>query len=197
MLPGGVLSIPDFPAPYLYPDSIVPDRDLDYEHGGVALNDPSLGLTYQKWTLRLLIDQFDVGSVLLSAENTPEMLLFALPGVTDVSLAFDQNMNPFVAFLQSGQARFWWFDTVSSSQIFSDLPVGTTAPKCCMDDKREEHTGTSDILMAYVRGDTLYYRQQRDRYEIEYALATPVVGQVLEIGMTTNNRVKIMVGTFE
>jgi len=198
MMPDHMLSSQVIAGNYLYPDNLPPSRIVDYEYGGIALNDASQGLMVQVWTLRLDIDPLtDIGTVWLGAPLVPETIQFAAFGITEVSLAFDQNMHPFVAFVESGQARYWWFDALDSTQKFTDLPVGTGPPKACLDDKRFLQTGASDILLSYIRAGTLYFREQRDRYLIEYTLATGVVGQVLQLGMTDKLRVQILTGTFE
>ena len=191
MIPNHALSNPNRPAPYLYPDNSAPFTDLDWEYGGIALNDPSQGLLYQVWQLRL--DE-DTGDVFISAPNHPESLLFNQPDTSEISLAFDQNMNPFVAYVCLGQAGYWWFDPFTSQMEFVTMDPGVGSPKCCMDDKRALATADSDILLGYVEGGDLYYREQRDRFLVPYLLKVGVTGQVLQVGMARNLRVDFFVG---
>jgi hypothetical protein len=44
------------------------------------------------------------------------------------------------------------------------------------------------VIFAYIRGDALYYRQQRDRYQQERLLAGSVPGALNKIGMNAENR---------
>jgi hypothetical protein len=48
----------------------------------------------------------------------------------------------------------------------------------------------TDIILAYIRDNTLYYRQQRDRYGIERTLRTGLFDSVKlrNIGMARNYR---------
>jgi hypothetical protein len=179
MLPDDVLSSQVIQAAFLPPKDIrPPNYRIAYEIGGIALQDPSQGLLYQIWTAEI------IGSdVVIYAEHVAQSLLFTAAGVTEISLTFDQNMNPFVAFIQDGQPKFWWFDTVVSQQIFSNLPAGSLSPRAVLDDKRPLQNGTSDIILAYVRDGYLFFRMQRDRYGIEYLLKAGIGGTVALLGM--------------
>lgn len=171
-------------APFLEVDAVIPKLTKDYELGGVALHDPSQGLRYQKWTCEVVGDD-----IKLYGEIAPVIIAFTRSGVTEVSLAFDQNMNPFIAFVQNGDAKFWWYDTAVQAQIFTDL--NGERPRTALDDKRKLQSGSSDIILCYTRTGTLYMRQQRDRFTIEYQLATDVVGTIRRIGMNRINRFQI------
>lgn len=191
MIPQGRLSSQVVYAPYLSPDNIEqPSPLVDYEMGGVALNDPTQGLEVYTW-----IAQYYplTGDVTVFAPGTPEQAIFNAPGLTELSLAFDQNMRPFVAFVQNGQAKFFWFDTVIGETLITLLPVDAVTPRCCMDDKREMQTsqGQNDVILAYLRGTSLYYRQQRDRYETEYLLTAAAPGtKLIRVGMNQLRRLQ-------
>lgn len=201
MIPSQSLSNPTIPGNWLDPDNRLVTRTLDYELGGIALNDPSAGLEYQVWTLRLEIltgEDEGTGILWLSAENTPEFILFSGQWITEASLAFDQNMNPFVGYMQNGVAKYYWYNTLVAGMVHSELPSGSTSPRACMDDKRNLQTSLSDIIMCYTRDRNLYFRAQRDRYTIEYLLRENVrAGQVINIGMHDRWRLQIKVGLFE
>jgi hypothetical protein len=187
----GRLSSEVRPAEYQAPDDRDPPSALvDYELGGRALNDSSEGLGVHVWTCRA----DEAGRVYLSAPGQPETLAFTALGITELSLAFDQNMRPFVAFIQSGQAKFRWYDTVLGANRITNLSTDDHSPRCCMDDKRDFATslGQNDVILAYVRGGNLYYRQQRDRYENEYLLHEGVPGRFLRVGMHRENRLQFM-----
>ena len=143
---------------------------LDYEQGPIGLNDPTEGVRYQPWTLRYFpaTDEFVV-----EAPNTPQTVVHTAPDVTELSLAFDQNGNPFIAYVEDGDAKFWWYDTEIDQTVVSNLPANTLTPRCCIDDKRQNRFGSSDIILSYVNGGALKYRQERDRYTIEYTVEDP------------------------
>jgi hypothetical protein len=159
--------------------------------GGIALQDASQGLEVQTWYLN--VD--DSGDFLLRADSVAQTLLFTRPGTTWARLSFDQNMFPIISFVQSGQPYYYWYDPLSHAFQFVPMDAGVTFPCVTMDDKRalEIRLGTNDVILAYLRGGSLYYRQQRDRYGVEYLLApvpnypTPVLWKV---GMTVQFRLQ-------
>ena len=186
MLPFGALSITPVPGTFLDPDMRVrPSLLVDYELGGAALNDPTLGLqvrTWQAW--------YDGTSVRCSPDTgTPETVLFSKPGITELSLTFDQNMRAAVAYVIAGYTYLWWYDSVPGSMVHTQF-AGANSPLLSLDDKRLSQTGNSDILFVYLRDGKIYYRQQRDRFGVEYLLsAAPSWGnRINRIGMMDNGR---------
>lgn len=194
MIPNSSLSQITIPGFWIPPDDLENDSLRDYELGGIDLNDPSFGLRFQVWTLTLMNDD-----VVISAPTVPLTVLFTRTGITELSLAFDQNMNPFVAFVENGVAKFWWYDTVVSQQVFSSLPANSITPRTCLDDKRETQTNSSDIILAYLLNDNLYFRAERDRYSVQYLLKTGVFNptsglpaRLKRVGMTDQNRLQFL-----
>lgn len=186
---------------YLEPDNQETFPLLVREMGGIGLNDPSAGLRYQHWTLRYFPG---TGDMVIEAPNTPQTILFTRSGITEIDLAFDQNMNPFVCFVENGQAKFWWFDTNISATVFSNLPASSITPRCCLDDKRETQTNFSDIILCYVLNGKMYMRRQRDRYTIQYLQVDPFVHPVnglpavlVKIGMHQSNRLQWTCGLLD
>lgn len=161
---------------------------VDYEMGGIALQDPSQGLDYLLWTAFT-----DGSTVFVQHSGIDPIPLFTGTNITEVSLAFDHNMRPFVAFVDNGVAKYYWYDTQDSTQKITELPEGAHSPRCCFDDRRKVSTNTSDIILAYMIGNDLYFRQQRDRYGVEYPLAENVGKRLLEIGMNAGYRLQFTV----
>lgn len=158
---------------------------LDYEDGGIALQDPSAGLLYQQWTGRLL----DGTTITLQGSNmeSPTTWLTGA-GITEFSFTFDQNMKPAVAFVEGGVAKLNWFDVTVNQQVTTSFGDSVKNPRVSLDDKHRLASATSDVIFAYLRNGNLYYRQQRDRYLVEYPLATFVAGRLNKIGMNVKNR---------
>lgn len=195
-IPNNSLSSLLLTAHFLPPDDLDSFLLMDLELGGVALNDSSEGLRFQTWTLRYFPS---TGNMVIDAPNTSASTLFTRSNITEISLAFDQNMNTFVAFVESGDAKFWWFDTDIPGTTFTNLPAGSLTPRCCLDDKRETQTGSSDIILAYVLSAKLYFRMQRDRYGVQYLLQDPFVhpefgfpAVLKRIGMNKVNRLQFL-----
>lgn len=186
MIPEERLSTTPVPGAFLHAE-IRDSPYVDYEQGGVALQDPSLGLSVKLWTLR-----YSNGDFIVSAPGVAPTVLFSRPGnVTWASLTFDQNMNPFVAFTEDGVSKFWWYDSTVPGQVFEESLIATAVtPCCCLDDRRPSFSANSDIILAYIRNNNLYYRQQRDRYLVEYLLRSGVGGRLDTVGMTVNYRLQ-------
>lgn len=184
MLPDDqLLASQKLPAAFRKPHRDYGDLDSDADLGGIAITDPTQGLTRQTWTCHIRAD-----AVIAADESGDETILFSRPGIEEVALTFDQNMNPFVAFVQSGQAWFWWFDTIAQSQVFTQMTADVVSPRCTLDDKRQQSSGDNDIILAYLRNRNLYYRQQRDRYNTEYELAIDAGDYLYDVQMASNYR---------
>lgn len=185
-MPDDELSSTPFPSSFTQPVKVA--KEEDWEFGGVAIGDASQGLLVQLWHCTI-----EGGAVYVEAPSVAKTKLFDAPGVTDVALAFDQNMNPVVAYVQDGAAKYWWYDPALEAMTFSDLP-GATTPRCTLDDKRAFNASGSDVILAYLKGRDLYFRKQRDRYTVEYLLATNVGSGLSTVAMGTNNRLQFGIG---
>lgn len=150
-------------------------------YGGVALNDTSKPLNFQVWQLEY--DNTTGAATLTSSITGHSSVVLTRPDITELSLAFDQNMRLFIAFVQAGQAKFYWYDPIAEAMVFDEATLGAaTNPRCTLDDKRSTQIPVSDIVLAYVRAGSLYYRSQQDRYTVEYLWLTGV-SELLFVGM--------------
>ena len=187
MLPENSLSLTSVIGKYNYPDNLETSNTLDFELGGVDLQDPSQGLRVKSWAVYI-----EGQDIWIAAEDREPVILFSRVGIlTEVSLAFDQNMRPVVAFVENGVSTLYWYDTFISNFTFTTLP-DTLTPRVCLDDKRETQTGSSDVLLAYIKDNSLYFRMQRDRFQIEYLLRADVNATLKKMGMTNKSRVQFL-----
>jgi hypothetical protein len=150
-------------AEFLSPDDYPRVKTVDREQGGIALNDPSGGLNVHVWRVNA-----EAGGIRLTNEDTAFTTIL-LPGIvaTEVALAFDQNMRPTIAYVSDGTAYLYWFDALAGAPVTTSIGSGVTQPMLSLDDKRPELLDTSDIILAYIRGSTAYWRAQRDRFGVE------------------------------
>ena len=155
---------------------------LDYEMGSLALNDPSGGLDQFNWQL-----SYSDPAVQLTGPAGQTTLL-TIPGVTELALAFDFNMQPFVAYVDTVGAHYWRYNSASDVHETADLPPDATHPRCCLDLRDQALLSAADIILAYQRGTALCYRQQRDSYATEYQLTDDCGGNLISVGLTTQNR---------
>lgn len=185
MLPQNQASALAVASALLPPDNTVSSPIEDFELGGVAVQDTTQGLQSYVW--RCWLDDINVR---LQRTGAAATTLFSASNVTALSLAFDQNMRPAVAYmLNDGVLRLRWYDTVIEAYVTSTFGTGRN-PRLTLDDKRIEQAANSDIIFAYIRDTNLCYRQQRDRYTVERVLKNdvPDTTKLKNIGMGTNLR---------
>lgn len=168
-LPEEVLDLTATLGVILPPDSLGRSSlTVDYEQGGIALNDGTQGLQIQDWRIQLVGDEVRVSH----EPYADETILFTEAGITELSLSFDQNMNPSIAYVANGRAKLYYYDTALESMTILTLAADVRSPFLTMDDKRGVATelNWNDVLLFYLRSGFLYYRQQRDSFSIERVL---------------------------
>lgn len=191
MLPNNAISVVVAYAPYLSPDSADGQDSESLEQGGIAISDASQGRQVQDW--RAYIETtLGVSTIKVAPFLTGTPVTTVLTGtglITAVSLAFDSSMNTATCYIEAGVLKLHWYDTVAGAYR-SDSYAGATSGKVSTDDKRSSQEGPSDVIFAYVRADVLYWRQQRDRYTVEYTVGAAVGRNLTRLGMTTKNRLQ-------
>ena len=115
MLPSdGMFTDEPLPSDWYYPHPTEFDPLVDYEMGGIELQNPSQGMDKQLWRLR-----YDEGDIKISKTSTPEVetVLFTAPDLVRLALAFDQNMNPCYAWEneKEGYCNLIFYDTAMVS----------------------------------------------------------------------------------
>lgn len=172
---------------YLSPDEQVVKPYIDFERAGVAQLDTSQGLLVKNWRLWLE----DGRKVMLQPDGGAATMLFEDSGLTEVSFTFDQNMRWSAAYLRFGVLTLRWYDSLVSNHVVSSFGPGR-CPRLTLDDKRNENLGNSDVVFAYIKGDDLCYRQQRDRYLVERVLKADLYPgtRLRGIGMNKNLRLQ-------
>ena len=163
---------------------------VDYERGGIALNDPSQGLNVQTW-----MAFYEGGAIKVKPLNGVASNVLTVAGVTELSLAFDQNMRPVVAYVAASAAYLYWYDASATAYVTTTLAVGVTNPRVSLDDARKSQVSSSDVILAYLRDGQLCMRVQRDRYTVEYVLASVLQsGAILrQIGMSDGLRFQFLI----
>lgn len=193
-LPDDRLSTVPVPARFSGGRAGATSKTVDYEEGGIAIQDPSEGLLYQRWRARLFNSGEVDSYVMLDAREVPEFVWLTVPFMTEISFSFDANMQPVVAYVANGQSFLNWYDTSVPAYVTTELAEDVITPRVALDDKRQFQSNgyqLSDVILAYVRSGNLYYRQQRDRYTIERLLKTGVK-PLIKIGFTRGLRFQFM-----
>lgn len=162
--------VPPVPGNYTNRVKTAGELTVGYEMGGVSIQDPSQGLLVQLWRARVILGQF----IYLDAPNTPPFILLTDVNITEVDLAFDQNMFPFVTYVSNGLIKFYWFDPTVPGFVVSTILELAWTPRCTLDDKRPFDVSNSDIILMYVNllSGQICYRIQRERYATEHAIDT-------------------------
>lgn len=180
MLPNNILTTSIYEkAEFLTP---LGNNLLDYAWGGSALNDASQGLNVQLWTAF-----YEGGVIKVKTDTILPISIITVPSVTSLSLAFNQSMQITFAYVSNGLPYLYWYDTQVAAQVTTPLSPDVVTPKVSLDDNRNSQTGSSDIILAYIKANQLCMRVQRDRYTVEYI--SPEVlqaGSILkQIGMSS------------
>ncbi|GAB2899693.1 hypothetical protein ACCI51_18185 [Microbulbifer echini] len=188
-LPENTLSSQPVASPFIG-GAALPVRNItDYERGGVAIQDPSKGLNFQTWRARILNDG---KAIVLDAQQVRASTVISGANITEVSLAFDQNMRPVIAYVEAGTAKLYWYDSSQNAQVTTTF-AGFITPRVSLDDKRPLQQHISDVIFAYLKNGNLYHRRQRDRYGTEYLLASNVSSPgLVKIGMSRNFRLQFL-----
>lgn len=176
----------------LSPDSLESDPLVSLERGGIAINDATQGLDYQDWRCYI---EGGVVKVTPVPGGTVTSVFTPTGVITSLSLAFDTNMAVTIAYVEDGLVKLRWFNTTLPG-IQTDTIAGATGCKCGTDEKRRDLEGLSDVIFAYLRAGNLYYRQQRDRYLVEYLVgAVPGSFKLRRVGKNVGNRFQFELST--
>jgi hypothetical protein len=166
--------------------AFLPPKDEPYQpltsksRGGVALNDASQGRDYQNWVV-----SYDGANILVAPQGGSTAFTLTVAGVLSVSLAFDNNMNPVIAWMDAVGAKLYWFNNVT----FVTTPFAATSCRVTIDDVRDFYNADSDVIFAYTNAGTLYWRQQRDQYAIQRTVGT-TTGLLQKVGLNQLNRLQ-------
>ena len=189
MLPDNVLSTTPITASFLSPRDAPPMPLIDYELGGIAVSDASQGLMVKSWRMRWV-----AGDFILDAPAVAPAVVLSKPNVSNFSFTFDQNMKVFITWTDDQGCWYWWYDTTLPGYRTVQMASDVQTPKCSLDDKRLNQISISDIILAYMRNGSLYYRQQRDRFGTERLLKDNVGGYLRRVGMNQVWRFQFDIG---
>lgn len=111
---------------------------------------------------------------------------------TSVDAAYDQLNRLWIGYVCDGLGYLWWYDSLPAQ--FVTLPIGPAEQMfLLMDDVRKSALlgQNSTVVLFYTRAGVLYYRDQQDRFGVEYAYVTLGNRYVEQIGMNTTYRVVV------
>ena len=194
MLPDDRLPTSTVVSPFLGSRALPISKIVDYEDGGAGINDASQGLLFQRWRALLLNPGQPDSYVQLDAPSAEAFTLVSLPGLTEISISFDQLMRPTLAYVQNDVAYLRWYDSAAADYVTDEVGTGIITPRVSLDDKRfiaSNGYQNNDVILAYIKDGDLYYRQQRERYTVERLLKTGVK-PLIKIGFNRGLRFQWM-----
>jgi hypothetical protein len=169
MIPENIITIADG-------EEFSPPRDDPYlpiisRHiGGEFLSISTSDLQTHSWAA-----EYIDGEIIIYRDDSPnnKVAVIIANDVTSISLAFDSSMRPTIAYIQDGIGKLYYYNTATQAVETLEF-TGVTSAQVVNDDPRPELTEFNDIIFAYTKNNNLYYRQQRDRYTIEYLAASDI-----------------------
>lgn len=184
MLPDNEQSEIPVPSPFWGAAAMQSGRLYCHRDGGIALNDPSKGLLYQVWYGEVI----NGSDIVISAPNYPATVHYSGENITDFSFAFDQNMRLSFVYTENDEVFLRWYDSVQQQMVTDSFGSAPAFPHLDLDDKRSAQLDISDLIFAYIIGGEMRYRQQRDRFQIEYVFDEGPWVSLDKIGMGINYR---------
>lgn len=155
-----------FPMPGTFMYQVRAERDqlVDFEQGGIALNDGSQGTNVKLWS-----GVYAGGDFVLSAAGVAPTIIWSTPGVIRFGFSFDQNMEPVIAWEDAAGAHVRFFGANHQFDI-QDLETGATNVCISADDNRAFNTTNRNVILGYNVGDSLNARVQFESYATPHVL---------------------------
>lgn len=174
----------DLVAGFTYPMRNRVEPLVDYERGGVAIGDASLGVDYQGW-----VSSYDGANIRVGPHDGESTPIIAVPGVVRTALAFDLLMRTHLGYTVGTSSFLYWFDSVAGQMATMEFP-GVTDICMTLDERRSVYSGQADIVVSYSRARRIYTRIQRERFQTEHLLQDADMGgdKLYRFGMTNINR---------
>ncbi len=162
--------------------------------GGIAIGDGSQGREVQFWTV--VYGSGGVISVQAELSGTPGYEL-AVDGVLSVCLAFDSNMAVALSYMKADGGYLYFYNGLINDYQTNYYPEATSC-RVVVDKTTEFFNAQSDVIFAYTdTSDELHYRQQRDRYTIEYDVPGGSAGwELIRLGPSFDNRLQFQLLPF-
>ena len=190
MIPGNIFTPTPIIGDFLYLQDLPYSPLTQTVMGGTALNNAVDGRLVKPWTVFYTPDLLvpTTGVIQVQPSDGGVVLAITADNVLTVSLAFDANMAPVIAWTTSADANLYYYDTLTSTYI-TRVFSGITSCRVCVDDPLKFYTSQSDVIFGYTINGNLCYRQQRDRYDIEYIIQ-PIAGSLTKLGLSSLNRLQ-------
>lgn len=158
---------------------------IAYCVGGPAINDTS-SLYNTQWVATVEDDE-----VRIRVEGSSDyVVVTTASGLEFISLAFDSQMNPIIAYVQSGVAKLRWYNSLTTSFEVVKFPAGSGHPLLALDLREQIFLADADVVVSYVRSNNLYARVQRESFATERLLRENAGREVVSFGRNQGNRLQ-------
>lgn len=172
-----------------------PDGVAAVSLGPIMLNDSQGVLNSRYW---LVTQNADTGNVEIAGAvggewDLPVPLFSEATDVEQISLTFDQLGRPLVFYnTDTSDLKLYWYNPVTETNEVKSIGIGYD-PVACFDFPQDTSQSFSDMLVFYVRGQQVYMRIQRDRFDIEYACPANQPGiTITSAGLRVDNRYQVV-----
>ena len=168
---------------YLPPFPKKKEALADYARGGVDFEDASQGLNKKDW-----YGYVKNGKFYVSAEGVSEKMVLATGANVDwFSFSFDQNMRLCCAYGADKKGYLYWYNTAIHGGETIELGE-VSSPTIRLDDISDAAYGESELILSYIKKNSLYIRLQRDRFLVEYLVKENVGNDLIQCGFTSVGR---------
>lgn len=120
------------------------------------------------------------------------VLLNPAATVVDLSLTFDQLGDPIIFYRDDlGILRLWTYDSVLGEKAIKTIGIGSN-PKATFDYMTNTSNPSSDAFIFYVRDGVMYFRLQREKFDIERETGVKSDGiRIVDCGKSVANRMQV------
>lgn len=183
MIPNTVFADPPVVSDFLPPND---EQYYNFKQtvlGGLDLENTTQGRESRRWVI-----YYQNATIKVKPEN--DVVKFSMPvsNVKTVSLAFDSDMRMVIAWVTPTGANLYYYDKTSSAYVTKTF-TGVTSCRVSADNAKAYYLPYTDVIFAYTLNNKLYYRQQRDNYDIEYFIGNCNY-TLIKLGQTTTNRLQ-------
>jgi len=188
--------------PQKYPTRVLPRPTTKYgEISKVKIGPNALGGSENKLNARYWICYQEEGFVYIRGAindllwSSPTLIFEEPEPIVSLDFSFDQLGREVIFYQKGSELRLWFFD--SSTEPFQFVNVllveNGSYPNIAFDIIYNPTNPLSDVILCYVKNDTIYKRLQRDRFAIEYSSGVKRPGIKIEsAGMSVNNKFQIV-----
>lgn len=142
---------------------------FDIKTGPVNLSDSQGNLAAKFWMVYQETNDVKLVSAVDETTWSEPILIFTETFIIeDISLTFDQLGREIIFYKTSEGLILWYYDSIDGMFIKKTIATEGKTPIANFDLIFDTSDPDSDALIFYVKNDGIYWRVQRERFDIEY-----------------------------